>query len=69
MTKSSTMKKYLICYWAERNDVSTDLEDLIDADNIKEALDKFIEARGLINITSISVIPNFIPRFDYENNI
>ena len=59
------MKKYLICYWTERNDVSTDLEDLIEADNIKEALDKFINIKGFKNITSISVIPNFIPRFDY----
>ena len=63
------MKKYLICYWAERNDVSTDLETFVEAESILEALKKFLETHSDRNITSISVISNFIPRFDYGNNI
>jgi hypothetical protein len=63
------MKKYLICYWAERNDVSTDLEDIVEANTIKEALNEFLRTHSDRNITSISVIPNFIPRFDYGNSI
>jgi hypothetical protein len=62
------MKKYLICYWAERNDVSTDLETFIEADNIMEALEKFIASVVFKSIDSISLIinPNYIPNFDYE---
>jgi hypothetical protein len=62
------MKKYLICYWAERNDVSTDLETFIEADNIMEALEKFIASAVFKSIDSISLIinPNYIPEFDYE---
>jgi hypothetical protein len=61
------MKKYLICYWAEKNDVSTDLETFIEADNIMEALEKFIASAVFKSIDSISLIinPNYIPNFDY----
>lgn len=50
------MKRYLICYWEERNDVATDLEELIDAEDIKDALDKFKE--NYKKISSISVVTN-----------
>ena len=61
------MKKYLICYWVEKREITTDLEDIVQADSILEALNKFLRTHSDRNITSISVIPNFIPRFDYEN--
>ena len=60
------MKKYLVTYWAERNDVSTDLETFVEAESILEALKSFIKTHSNENITSISIIPNFIPKFDYE---
>lgn len=63
------MKKYLVTYWAERNDMPTNLEDIVEADSILEALKEFLKTHSDRNITSISVIPNFIPRFDYGNNI
>ena len=62
------MKKYLICYWAERNDEATDLETFVEADNITEALKKFKANNVFKSIDSISLIvnPNYIPDFDYE---
>jgi hypothetical protein len=62
------MRKYLICYWTERNDVATDLEDVVEASNIMESLEKFINSRGFKRITSVSEIvnPNYTPNFDYE---
>ena len=62
------MKKYLICYWAERNDCATDLEDIVEADNITEALKKFKANNVFKSIDSVSLIvnPNYIPDFDYE---
>jgi hypothetical protein len=61
------MKKYLICYWTERNDVATDLEDIVEADNIMEALKKFTASTVFKSIDSISLIvnPNYTPNFDY----
>lgn len=63
------MKKYLICYWAERNDVATDLEDIVEAESMIEALQEFIDSRVFKSISSISVIinPDYEPDFDYEN--
>ena len=60
------MRKYLVCYWVERNDVATDLEDIVEADNIKEALEKFAASNVLKRITSVSEIinHNYIPNFD-----
>lgn len=60
------MKRYLICYWTERNDVSTDLEEIVEADNIMEALEKFTSSRVFKSIDSVSLIvnPNYIPDFD-----
>jgi hypothetical protein len=65
------MKKYLICYWAERNDEATDLEDFVEADNIMEALRKFTSNNVFKSIDSISLIvnPNYIPEFDYETSL
>ena len=62
------MKKYLICYWAERNDEATDLETFVEADNITEALKKFKANNVFKSIDSVSLIvnPNYIPEFDYE---
>jgi hypothetical protein len=62
------MKKYLICYWAERNDEATDLETFVEAENITEALKKFKANNVFKSIDSISLIvnPNYIPDFDYE---
>ncbi len=62
------MKKYLVCYWAERNDEATDLETFVEADNITEALKKFKANNVFKSIDSISLIvnPNYTPDFDYE---
>jgi hypothetical protein len=35
------MRRYLIFYWSEQDDVATDLEMIVEADNIKDAIDKF----------------------------
>jgi hypothetical protein len=53
------MRKYLVCYWVERNDCATDLEDVVEADNISEALDKFKASKVFKSIDSISEIINF----------
>jgi hypothetical protein len=64
------MRRYLICYWTERNDCATDLENIVEADNITEALKKFKTNNVFKSINSISEIinPNYTPNFDYENN-
>ena len=53
------MKKYLVCYWVERNDVATDLEGIVEADNISEALEKFKASTVFKSIDSISETINF----------
>lgn len=59
------MRKYLVCYWVERNDVATDLEDIVEADNISEALEKFTANNVFRKISSVSEIinPNYTPNF------
>tara|TARA_R110000868_G_scaffold323197_1_gene584148 strand:- start:317 stop:496 length:180 start_codon:yes stop_codon:yes gene_type:complete len=52
------MKKYLICYWTEQNDVCTDLEDIVEADNIMEALEKFVTSRVFKSISGINELVN-----------
>jgi hypothetical protein len=37
------MTKYLVTYWAERNDESTDVEIIIEAYNKDEAMKKFLD--------------------------
>jgi hypothetical protein len=37
------MKKYLLTYWTERNDESTDVEIIICANNEEEAIFIFLE--------------------------
>jgi hypothetical protein len=61
------MRRYLICYWTERNDVATDLEDLVDADNIMEALEKFTGTKVFKRITSVSEVanPQYAPNLEY----
>lgn len=34
--------KYLITYWAEKNDEATDIEIIIEADSIEDAKIKFL---------------------------
>ena len=52
------MRRYLIFYWAEQNDEATDLEIIIEANNIKEAIDKFEEeVRVFKRITTIAELP------------
>jgi hypothetical protein len=65
------MRKYLICYWAERNDVATDLEEFINADNMMEALEKFTANNVFKSIDSVSLIvnPNYTPNFNYETSL
>jgi hypothetical protein len=65
------MRKYLICYWAERNDVATDLEEFINADNMMEALEKFTANYVFKSIDSVSLIvnPNYTPDFNYETRM
>ena len=53
------MRKYLICYWTEQNDVCTDLEDIVEANNIMEALEIFATSKVFKSITSISEIIDF----------
>jgi hypothetical protein len=47
------MREYLICYLAERNDVCADLETIVEAPNIKEALDDFLSNNIVKRVTSI----------------
>lgn len=35
--------KYLIIYWTERNDESTDIEIIVDANSEEEATQKFLD--------------------------
>ena len=62
------MRRYLICYWTERNDECTDLEEIVEADNIMEALEKFTASTVFKSIDSVSLIvnPSYRPNFDYE---
>lgn len=62
------MRNYLICYWAERNDCATDLEEIVEADNIMEALEKFTANSVFKSIDSVSLLVNhnYIPDFNYE---
>jgi hypothetical protein len=53
------MRRYLVCYWVERNDVATDLEDIVEADNIMEALEKFTSSAVFKRINSVSELINF----------
>jgi hypothetical protein len=65
------MRKYLICYWTERNDECTDLETFVEADNMMEALEKFIASTVFKSLDSISLIvnPNYTADFNYETSL
>jgi hypothetical protein len=41
--KIDNMNKYIVTYWAERNDESTDIEVVIEANDEIEAMQKFFE--------------------------
>jgi hypothetical protein len=47
------MRKYLVSYWAEKNDCAEDLDKEVSADNITDALEKFKEENVYKRITSI----------------
>ena len=52
------MRRYLIFYYAEMNDECTDLEIIIQADNIKEAINKFEKEVMLFKrISTITELP------------
>lgn len=52
------MRRYLIFYWAEQNDEATDLEIIIEASNIKEAINKFEKQVKLFKrISTITELP------------
>ena len=63
------MRNYLICYWAERNDCATDLEEIVEADNMMEALEKFTANSVFKSIDSVSLLvnSNYTPDFNYKN--
>lgn len=51
------MRRYLITYWAERNDEATDFEVELEADNIEKAIDKLYRRyRPIKRITKIEEI-------------
>jgi len=52
------MNEYLFCYWAERHDVCTDLEKIIEAKSIESAIEIFKRTTSYKSIDSISRIPN-----------
>lgn len=52
------MRKYLIFYWAERNDEPTDLEIIVKAENIEDAIKQFKkEVSSFKRITTITELP------------
>jgi len=63
------MNKYLICYWTERNDVCTDLEEVIEAFTLEHALLEFKRTKVYKSISSINQLPNetFMPEFKKTN--
>lgn len=49
------MRKYIVYYWAERNDEATDLEKVVHADNIEQAIEKFkSEVSSYKRITTVT---------------
>jgi len=50
------MKEYLICYWTEQHDVATDIEQIIKASNLMEALETFTANNVFRKISSINEI-------------
>jgi hypothetical protein len=46
-------KKFLACYWIEKNDEAVDCETIIEAYNFDEAYTKFREQYRLAKIESI----------------
>ena len=60
------MKKYLISYWIERNDEAVDLEKIVEADSILEALNNFVSTERFRKISSISEVPFNNKDYDSE---
>lgn len=58
--KEKQMRKYLVQYWTEQNDESTDLEKIIEAEDFDAAVTKFKEETRLFRrITLVKELPNF----------
>lgn len=54
------MRQYLVCYYVEQSDCSTDLEKIIEAENFEQALINFKNETLLYRkIMSISEIVSF----------
>ena len=52
------MKRYLIFYYAERNDVCTDLEHIVEAYDISTAIKAFeYQIKSFKRITTITELP------------
>lgn len=52
------MRKYLVFYYAERNDECYDLERIVEANDMIDAIDKFNkEVRLFKRITTITELP------------
>jgi hypothetical protein len=60
------MKKYLISYWIEKNDEAVDLEKIIEADSILEAINNFVSTERFRKISSISEVPFNNKDYDSE---
>lgn len=62
------MRKYLICYYTEQNDVCTDLEKIVEAKSINSALYNFMNNHTYKRVTSISEIidKNYSPDFSLK---
>lgn len=58
------MRRYLIFYWVEQNDQPTDLEIIVKADNIKDAIKQFEKEIMLFKrISTITELP-YEPGYD-----
>ena len=56
--KPNDMRRYLIFYYAERNDECTDLEHIVEANDMVEAINVFNNEIKLIKrITTITELP------------
>ena len=55
----NNMRKYLIFYYVEKNDDCHDLEMIIEADSIEEAIKLFkSRVRVMKRITTVTELPN-----------
>lgn len=51
------MSRYIIKYWTERNDEPTDIEVIIEANDLIEAIKKFLDSKPIYRkIESIALL-------------